>query len=723
MNPDFKSLLLESPIPFSWNKLIYNNNGDATDIEYILANKAFEQETGLCAADIAGKRMRELIPYLENETFNWLSFYAEVAKTKKSNSTTQFVKASGKWYNVTAFTNEYGFVAAIFRDITQEVEEKNHSKINETRLSQWKSLEGVYEVHTDLSGHYLYMNDLFQQDFKVPASEFTGKYSLDSICAEDHEKVKAAMQALLREPKAPIILEILKPFRNGKLVQTKWSFSIIHDDFGRPEKVLCIGLDNHELHLLREKTRYQDLVFREIFEAILAGYWDWNISDNTEYLSPAFKKMFGYEDHELENHPDTWQKLIFPEDRLKVKTLYGKHVDSKGKVPFSLEVRYRHKDGSVVWVICAGRVIQWQDDGTPIRMIGCHIDISAIKQMEDELSENRQLLESVLNTQKEMICRYLPDTTLTFVNEAYCKAFNMTQNELLGRKFIEFIPDEDKPSAYSQIASITPSSPVVTQSHKTQLPDGSLVVQEWTDTGIFDENGNAISYQSSGIDVTQRFIALEQFKESDHKFQEIMNNLPLVVWLRDKRNEKILFVNKAYEVIWGRPAQALYDNPNAYAETIHPDDLPSFQEAVESFLKEGFFSCDYRIMRPDGIIRWVSSKQYPVLNDKGEVVRYTGMAVDVTEAKEGALRIIRQNETLRQIAWEQSHIVRQPIAKVLGIAQLLKTEKDLPAPDLNRFLDYLIESVTELDNMVKDIVNRSNEVEFELKKQEKPDNP
>lgn len=136
--------------------------------------------------------------------------------------------------------------------------------------------------------------------------------------------------------------------------------------------------------LERKIIDHQRVMF-DILESTLSGYWDWNLQNNTEYLSPAFKKMFGYEDYELPNSPDTWQKLIFQEDLQGVFDIYEKHVKSKGQIPFYNEVRYRHKNGSTIWIICAGRIIEWANDGTPVRMVGCHVDITSQKRMEEQL--------------------------------------------------------------------------------------------------------------------------------------------------------------------------------------------------------------------------------------------------------------------------------------------------------------------------------------------------
>ncbi|WP_020533329.1 sensor histidine kinase [Flexithrix dorotheae] len=154
-----------------------------------------------------------------------------------------------------------------------------------------------------------------------------------------------------------------------------------------------------EIQLLREKIQDKEVIFENILEGTLAGYWDWYIQDNYEYLSPSFKKMFGYEDHEMPNSPDSWQKIIHPDDLSKVLEVYDKHVRSKGLVPYNNEVRYFHKNGSVVWVYCRGKIIEWDAQGNPVRMVGSHVDITKVK--EAELTEKRAQLLEVKNKELE----------------------------------------------------------------------------------------------------------------------------------------------------------------------------------------------------------------------------------------------------------------------------------------------------------------------------------
>ena len=119
---------------------------------------------------------------------------------------------------------------------------------------------------------------------------------------------------------------------------------------------------------------------REILEATLVvstdGYWDWDIVKNEEYLSPGFKKQLGYEDDEMANVPDSWMKIINPDDLTDSLEQFKKHVESKGKEEYRVTARYTHKEGHEIKILCRGSVIEWGENNEPIRMVGTHIDIT-----------------------------------------------------------------------------------------------------------------------------------------------------------------------------------------------------------------------------------------------------------------------------------------------------------------------------------------------------------
>lgn len=137
-----------------------------------------------------------------------------------------------------------------------------------------------------------------------------------------------------------------------------------------------------ELAELKSKLAEKVALFDSITENTLAGYWIWDIVPNTMFISPRLKSMLGYEDHELKNSPETINMLMHPSDLPNTYALLSKHIESDGKIPFETEVRYKHKNGSIVWVICSGNIVKRDENGKPCMMIGCHLDNTELKKAE-----------------------------------------------------------------------------------------------------------------------------------------------------------------------------------------------------------------------------------------------------------------------------------------------------------------------------------------------------
>ena len=205
---------------------------------------------------------------------------------------------------------------------------------------------------------------------------------------------------------------------------------------GKPKRMLGTTTDVSMLKKmpkLEKELLDKNMVFEQILEITLAGFWDWNIQENTEYLSPTFKQMFGYEDQEMENTPEAWQKIIHPDDLPGVFSAFDAHVKSKGKVPYDNEVRYFHKNGDIVWVWCKGLVIEWADNGDPIRMVGSHINITDLKRLSQSNKELERFAYVASHDLQEPL-RTIRDFVALF-KEQYIKLLDSNANSYLD--FIE----------------------------------------------------------------------------------------------------------------------------------------------------------------------------------------------------------------------------------------------------------------------------------------------
>jgi PAS domain S-box-containing protein len=218
----------------------------------------------------------------------------------------------------------------------------------------------------------------------------------------------------VREVLSPDIAErrmnyVRRALETGKLQVYEQNFDVGHYQMDEEARVVPLN-DRETLVIIRDITSRRQIqaqqqraeqlshslsLLNSILDVVLAGYWDWDIANHRMYLSPGFKRMFGYEDHELPNAVETWQDLMLPEDLARAWENFECHVASRGELPHFNEVRYRHRDGSLVWVACSGQVIEWDEAGHPLRMVGCHINISDRKAAELQLQRtNAELLQA-----------------------------------------------------------------------------------------------------------------------------------------------------------------------------------------------------------------------------------------------------------------------------------------------------------------------------------------
>jgi len=132
------------------------------------------------------------------------------------------------------------------------------------------------------------------------------------------------------------------------------------------------------------------------------------------------------------------------------------------------------------------------------------------RRVEEALRESEARYRAIVEDQTELICRFLPDGTLTFVNEAYCHYFGQKREELIGSSFRPLILEGDRTCVEEQLTSLSLENPVATYEHRVMLPDGEIRWQQWTNRAIFDQQGRFIEFQSVGRDITEWVRAEEQ---------------------------------------------------------------------------------------------------------------------------------------------------------------------------------------------------------------------
>ncbi len=168
----------------------------------------------------------------------------------------------------------------------------------------------------------------------------------------------------------------------------------------------------------------------------------------------------------------------------------------------------------------------------------------------------------------------------------------------------------------------------------------SPIRQQWfelTVTPVTGDRPNGVVVMHA--DVTAKRLAIEGLHASDLRFRQLAENIHDVFYLHDMGCKNMLYVSPAFEGIWGRSCEALYAHPEFWTGSIHPDDWTATHAQYQRTLPAGTFELEYRIVRPDGAIRWIESRGFAVRDATGQVARVAGIARDITQRRQAALAL------------------------------------------------------------------------------------
>ncbi len=149
-----------------------------------------------------------------------------------------------------------------------------------------------------------------------------------------------------------------------------------------------------------ENSAAADERFRLLMQASNDGIWDWHLQARHGYFSPRWKDMLGFSEAELQDHPRTFFRLLHPEDRPAVWAALRTHLQRRD--PFTFTARFRHKDGSHRWIFCRGDT-QRDADGSPVRMLGIHTDVTNLKRTEEALRSAKEAAETAERSKNEFL--------------------------------------------------------------------------------------------------------------------------------------------------------------------------------------------------------------------------------------------------------------------------------------------------------------------------------
>lgn len=261
-------------------------------------------------------------------------------------------------------------------------------------------------------------------------------------------------------------------------------------------------------------------------------------------------------------------------------------------------------------------------------------EITEESTMREKLETQKNYLSNVINTVPDIIVVLDHENRFTLVNEAAAEFFGVDRNRMIGMKPEDIFPDERAES--------------ILREHKDFLETGKRILREEQEVEhpksgetkwfqqvklVIDEKKPVDDREVLVIarDITRRKEYEQKLKESEKQIRLLAENIEELFWMTDPDKEEMLYLSPAAETILGRPREELYERPDAWMESIHPEDRDRVREALED-QKTGDYDEEYRVVRPDGKTRWIHDKAFPVKED-GTVTRIVGTAEDITERR------------------------------------------------------------------------------------------
>ena len=233
------------------------------------------------------------------------------------------------------------------------------------------------------TGQFINCNDTFLQNTQFTLDELKNKAFRDLTPKKYFEQDSANIQKLIKDGGyGPYEKEVLT--KNGHAYPAVLNGILSADENGKPY-VWSFIIDITENKNAQKKILLQNQTLELVIDSTLVGIWDWNIQTGALILNERWAEIIGYTLDELSPISiDTWMKYAYPDDLEESNRRLNECWEAPGR-SYIYEARMRHKDGSLRWVLDSGKVVEWADDGSPIRMVGTHLDITEQKEIQDSL--------------------------------------------------------------------------------------------------------------------------------------------------------------------------------------------------------------------------------------------------------------------------------------------------------------------------------------------------
>ena len=388
---------------------------------------------------------------------------------------------------------------------------------------------------------------------------------------------------------------------------------------------------------LKESEERFRLLTEAAFEGILIHKDGVLLNANDQFF-----KMFGYEAREVLGR-QAIPILIAPESVQYIR----KHMHAGTLTPY--EVMGRKKDGTIFPILIHAKTMEYQDDEVRVAAIR---DLSYRKQAELDLRKSEAQLSAIIES--------LPFDFFMLDTDGYYVMQNSANRQRWGN-IIGKRPEDiniDRKTLAMWLENNRRAFGGETVKGEIQFHPGGEKRYYHNIVSPIRDGDQILGILGANIDITGLKNAEQALRDSEERFRELTENLREVFWLFDWKNQRVEYVSPAFEEVWGRKPEDLYRNYEEWAASIYADDVSYAEDSFARIVETGGGETrEYRIVRPDGAVRWVSDRGFAITDKNGEVTRIAGIAEDITERHQAIEAIAESEEKFRTVTEQSPNMI------------------------------------------------------------------
>ncbi len=477
----------------------------------------------------------------------------------------------------------------------------------------------------DVDGRYISVNEGFATLFGQSPEYFEGLTDFDFLPKIFADKFHSEDVKILREA-VPKITEELFPFKDGLSWHETVKMPIIEN-----EKITGIAAFSRSISHRKQKEKAlkeSEEKFRELAENTTDSFV-LRSGKKILYVNPAFEQVFGYSRKDLLENPDLYKDWIHPADKERIFAILQSE-DYKSTYIFNEQYRIIKKDGSESWIWNRSFPV-WNDRGEAYRIVSVAANITEIKILEENVRRSQAQLQAILDNIPHLAWLKGTDGKYLYVNKSFCKYFELSPNEIIGRTDYDLCP-EKMADDYVRKDRLVSSTKQSRQFYEVEKNNSGKRYSETYKTPVLNDGGKVTGIAGISRDITDQKLAERALVRSEEKFKDLVTLLPEVVFETDE-DGMITFANlKGFELM--EYSQSDLIKGKSIFDLIAQEDLDRVKQIFKSF-KYGseLKGKEFRVITKSGITLPVLVFTNNMYQDN-EWCGIRGVMVDISRRKE-----------------------------------------------------------------------------------------